>query len=132
LVFSLSRSIVDAETGPNHRLAAPEKARAFLKRRPGHGHARREVGLYGFVDGRIRRQDNPFIDIEDHLPILILAQRRIILVTQPIVEGQIRFDLPLVLYETDVILLLGEAVSRRAVVEWAGRADVTVILNGGG
>src|SRR5258708_5364540 len=105
-------------------MAATEKSVAGRIRRPRQSDTWSKVTLRRMERVAARIAQNSRVDIEVDLPILSLFQRRVILVTQAIGQGQIWFDLPLVLAVSDVIVLPGKGRSGRVVEERRWRREV--------
>src|SRR5882672_10386490 len=67
-------------------------------------------------------------DVKEDLPDVCFAQWRVVLVTQAVVQSQIGLDLPLVLRVADVVRLLRQCLSRRAIEERRRGRQVAEIL----
>src|SRR3954469_17717099 len=72
------------------------------------------------------------VDVKKYLPVVSLRERRVILVAQTVVQSQVRSDLPFVLGIGDVVLLIGDRLTGRAVEERRGRGQISEELHGGG
>src|SRR6185503_16810821 len=129
LIFRLTWTIKNSEAAAQDRASATKEAAAVWFRRPRHRDSWPKVGAGGLECSLGRIAQGSVRDVEEHLKISVFAQRRVVLVTQTVVQREVRFDLPFIGGVADVVLLLGVTLTSSAAVEGTGRADVAKKLD---
>src|SRR6266571_5180078 len=100
--------VEDAEAATQHRLGCswtPRQTETWS-----------ECGLVVHSEGSIRRVQYARRRIEENIQVMSFAHRRVVLVTQTVIQSDVRPDFPLVLRVSDVVLQSSQTVSGCAVI----------------
>ena len=99
----------------------------------GECQSRPEIQLRTLVPLAVRVQIQVSgIHVEEREQVPVFMQGRIIFITQPVIHSQRRRELPFVLHEEDIIVLLQEPVARHSAMQRVRGAYVAQNLHCGG